>query len=87
MDKTWLKQYPAGVPASIDVEQYSSLVALLDESFKKYAGRVAYKFMGKAISFAQVDEASRALAAYLQAQGLEKGDRVAVMMPNVQQYP
>ena len=87
MDKTWLKQYPAGVPASIDVEQYGSLVALLDESFKKYAGRMAYKFMGKAISFAQVDEASRALAAYLQAQGLEKGDRIAVMLPNVPQYP
>ena len=87
MEKTWLKQYPAGVPANIDVEQYGSLVALLDESFKKYSGRMAYKFMGKAISFAQVDEASRALAAYLQAQGLEKGDRVAVMMPNVPQYP
>ena len=87
MEKTWLKQYPAGVPANIDVEQYGSLVSLLDESFKKYAGRMAYKFMGKAISFAQVDEASRALAAYLQAQGLEKGDRVALMMPNVPQYP
>ncbi len=87
MEKTWLKQYPAGVPANIDVEQYPSLVALLDESFKKYATRTAYKFMGKAISFAQVDEASRALAAYLQAQGLDKGDRVAIMMPNVPQYP
>ena len=87
MDKTWLKQYPAGVPANIDVEQYGSLVALLDESFKKYADRMAYKFMGKTISFAAVDDASRALAAYLQAQGLEKGDRVAVMMPNVPQYP
>jgi long-chain acyl-CoA synthetase len=87
MEKTWLKQYPAGVPANIDVDQYPSLVALLEESFKKYAGRMAYKFMGKAISFAQVDDASRALAAYLQAQGLEKGDRVAIMMPNVPQYP
>jgi long-chain acyl-CoA synthetase len=87
MEKTWLKQYPAGVPANIDVEQYSSLVALLDESFKNFAARVAYKFMGKSITFAQVDEASRALAAYLQSQGLEKGDRVAVMMPNVPQYP
>jgi long-chain acyl-CoA synthetase len=87
MEKTWLKQYPAGVPANIDVEQYGSLVALLDESFKKYGSRMAYKFMGKAVSFAAVDEASRALAAYLQAQGLEKGDRVAVMMPNVPQYP
>jgi long-chain acyl-CoA synthetase len=87
MEKTWLKQYPAGVPADIDVEKYASLVALLDESFKKYAGRMAYKFMGKAISFAQVDDASRALAAYLQDQGLDKGDRVAIMMPNVPQYP
>ena len=87
MEKIWLKQYPAGVPANINVEQYGSLVALLDESFKKYAGRMAYKFMGKAITFAQIDDASRALAAYLQAQGLEKGDRIAIMMPNVPQYP
>ncbi len=87
MEKTWLKQYPAGVPANIDVAQYPSLVALLEESFKKYAGRMAYKFMGKSISFAQVDDASRALAAWLQTQGLDKGDRVAIMMPNVPQYP
>ncbi|MEO6746967.1 MAG: AMP-binding protein, partial [Caldimonas sp.] len=87
MEKTWLKQYPAGVPGTIDVEQYASLVALLDESFRKYGDRNAYKFMGKAITFAQVDDASRALAAYLQSLGLEKGDRIAVMMPNVPQYP
>ena len=74
MEKTWLKQYPAGVPATIDVEQYASLVALLDESFRKYGDRNAYKFMGKAITFAQIDDASRALAAYLQGLGLEKGD-------------
>ena len=87
MEKTWLKQYPAGVPANVDIAQYASLVSLLDDSFKKYAARTAYRFMGKAISFAQVDEASRALAAYLQAQGLDKGDRVAIMLPNVPQYP
>jgi long-chain acyl-CoA synthetase len=87
MEKIWLKQYPAGVPATIDVGQYPSLVGLLDESFRKYAERDAYRFMGKTITFAQVDEASRALAAWLQGQGLEKGDRVAVMMPNVPQYP
>jgi len=87
MEKTWLKQYPAGVPGTIDVEQYASLVALLDDSFRKYGDRNAYKFMGKAITFAQVDDASRALAAYLQSLGLDKGDRVAVMMPNVPQYP
>jgi long-chain acyl-CoA synthetase len=87
MEKIWLKQYPAGVPAEIDVAQYSSLVALLDESFQRYADRTAYLFMGKAISFRQVDEASRAFAAWLQAQGFAKGDRIAVMMPNVPQYP
>ena len=87
MQKTWLSQYPAGVPADIDVNQYASLVELLDDSFKKYAGLMAYKFMGKSISYAQVDDASRALAAYLQSQGLVKGDRVAIMMPNVPQYP
>jgi long-chain acyl-CoA synthetase len=87
MEKIWLKHYPAGVPANIDVAQYPSLVALLDESFKKYAALPAYRFMGKVITFAQVDEASRAFAAYLQAQGLAQGDRVAIMMPNVPQYP
>ena len=87
MEKTWLKQYPAGVPAEIDVAQYASLADLLDESFRRYADRMAYKFMGKVVSFAQVDAASRAFAAWLQAQGLVKGDRVAVMMPNVPQYP
>ena len=87
MEKTWLKQYPAGVPAEIDVAQYASLADLLDESFRRYADRMAYKFMGKVVSFAQVDEASRAFAAWLQGQGLAKGDRVAVMMPNVPQYP
>ena len=87
MEKTWLKQYPQGVPANINVEQYPSLVALLDESFRKFAALPAYRFMGKTFTFAQVDDASRALAAYLQAQGLAKGDRVAIMMPNVPQYP
>src|SRR5678815_478062 len=87
MEKIWLKQYPAGVPAEIDVNQYSSLVALLDESFRRYGDRTAYKFMGKAITFKEVDQASAAFAAWLQAQGLAKGDRVAVMMPNVPQYP
>jgi long-chain acyl-CoA synthetase len=87
MDKTWLKQYPAGVPASINVEQYPSLVALMEESFKKYRDLPAYKFMGKTMTFGQVDEASRAFAAYLQSLGLARGDRVALMMPNVPQYP
>ena len=87
MEKTWLKQYPEGVPAEIDIAQYASLVALLEESFRKYRDLPAYRFMGKVVTFAQVDDASRALAAYLQSLGLEKGDRVAIMMPNVPQYP
>ena len=87
MEKPWLKQYPAGVPATIDPGRYESVVALLDESFKQHAGRVAYKFMGKQISFAQVDDASRAMAAWLQSLGLDRGDRVGVMMPNIPQYP
>ncbi len=87
MDKTWLKQYPAGVPAEIKTDVYPSLNALLDESFSKYGPANAYKFMGKAFSFAQIDEMSRAFAVHLQASGLNKGDRVAVMLPNVPQYP
>ncbi len=87
MEKIWLKQYPAGVPANLDVAQYPSLVALLEESFRKYAALPAYRFMGKTITFGQVDQASRALAAWIQSQGLAKGDRVAIMMPNVPQYP
>jgi len=87
MEKIWLKQYPAGVPAEVKTDVYPSLNALLDESFGKYASANAYKFMGKAFSFGQIDEMSRAFAVHLQASGLNKGDRVAVMMPNVPQYP
>ena len=87
MQQTWLKHYPDGVPARIDVEQCSSLVTLLDHSFARHADLPAYRFMGKSISYAQIDAASRAMAAYLQAQGLQRGDRVALMMPNIPQYP
>ncbi|KJA10130.1 long-chain fatty acid--CoA ligase [Acidovorax temperans] len=86
-DRPWLAAYPQGVPADIDPTHYASLVALMDEAFRQYADRVAYSFMGKDISFAQTDALSRAFAAYLQGQGLVKGDRVAIMMPNVPQYP
>ena len=87
MEKTWLKQYPTGVPAQIKADVYPSLVALIDESFRKYRDLSAYIFMGRRYSFGQVDAASRALAAWLQGQGLARGDRVAIMMPNVPQYP
>ncbi|RPE62848.1 long-chain acyl-CoA synthetase [Tibeticola sediminis] len=86
-DRIWLQSYPPGVPAEIDPSVYRSLVELMEESFRKYADRVAYSFMGKDITYAQVDSLSQALAAYFQSLGLVKGDRVAIMMPNVPQYP
>ena len=86
-NRPWLSSYSPGVPADIDPSQYASLVQLMEESFQKYASRPAYSFMGKEITFAQTDSLSRALAAYLQSLGLAKGDRVAIMMPNVPQYP
>ena len=87
MERIWLKQYPAGVPADIDVTQYSSLVELLEESFAKFSDRKAFICMDKSISYRDLDEMSLALAAYLQGLGLQKGARVALMMPNVLQYP
>ena len=87
LDRPWLSAYPPGVPADIDASQYTSLVALMEESFKKYGDRSAYSFMGKDLTFAQTDSLSLAFAAYLQGLGLAKGDRVAIMMPNVPQYP
>ncbi|HMN19968.1 MAG TPA: long-chain-fatty-acid--CoA ligase [Ottowia sp.] len=86
-ERIWLSSYPEGVPADIDASQYPSLVALMDEAFRKYADRTAYRFMGQSISYADTDAQSRALAAYLQGLGLARGDRVALMMPNMPQYP
>jgi long-chain acyl-CoA synthetase len=87
MDRFWLKNYPAGVPHDIDHNRYRSLVELLEESFSKFRQRKAYVGFGKSITFGEVDEMSRALGAWLQSRGLKKGDRVALMMPNVLQYP
>jgi len=86
-DRIWLSAYPPGVPADIDPSAYSSLVGLMEEAFKKHAAKTAYSFMGKNVSFAQTDSLSQAFGAYLQGLGLVKGDRVALMMPNVPQYP
>ncbi|MET4578047.1 long-chain-fatty-acid--CoA ligase [Ottowia thiooxydans] len=86
-ERIWLSSYPEGVPADIDGAQYTSLVALLEESFGKYADRTLCSFMGRDVSYAEVGEKSLALAGYLQSLGLTKGDRVAIMMPNVPQYP
>ncbi|TFW26250.1 long-chain-fatty-acid--CoA ligase [Massilia arenosa] len=87
MDKLWLKSYPPGVPAEIDPDQYSSLVEVFEESFRKYADRNAYVCMDKFMTYAELDAYSKLLAAWLQSRGMQKGARVAVMMPNVLQYP
>ncbi len=86
-DRPWLSAYPPGVPADIDPAQYRSLVDLMDASFRKWSERTAYSFMGTTLSFAETDAQSQALATYLQGLGLAQGDRVAIMMPNVPQYP
>ena len=83
----WLDSYPAGVPAEIDTSLYGSLVDLMEACFRKYAAATAYSFMGQDVSYGQTDSLSLAFAAYLQSLGLCKGDRVAIMMPNVPQYP
>ena len=87
MDRFWLKSYPPGVPSNIDPSVYPSVVALLEESFAKYRDQRAYVCMDKAITFGDVDALSKGLAAWLQGRGLAKGTRVAIMMPNVLQYP
>jgi long-chain acyl-CoA synthetase len=87
MDKIWLKSYPAGVPAEINPDQYTSLVHLLEESFQKFAQNNAFVCMDKFLTYAELDTCSKRLAAWLQSRGMAKGARVAVMMPNVLQYP
>ena len=87
MDKFWLESYPKGVPAEIDYTQYRSLVHLMEESFRKYAARNAYVCMDKYLTYADVDEMSKRLGAWLQGKGLKRNARIAIMMPNVLQYP
>jgi long-chain acyl-CoA synthetase len=86
-NRPWIASYPAGVPADVDASPYASLVQLMEESFRQYGERTAYSFLGKDIRYADTDALSRAFAAYLQGLGLAKGERVAIMMPNVPQYP
>ncbi|NDF80250.1 MAG: long-chain fatty acid--CoA ligase, partial [Betaproteobacteria bacterium] len=86
-ERVWLDSYPEGVPTDIDASQYDSLVGLMADSFAQYADRTAYSYMGQDISYSKTDVTSQAMAAYFQSLGLEKGDRVAIMMPNVPQYP
>ncbi|MCA1929627.1 long-chain-fatty-acid--CoA ligase FadD [Rheinheimera sp.] len=88
MDRAWSKNYPEGVPVDINADHYASLLEVFDLSIKDYADRTAYINMGKSITYAELDQLSLKFAAYLQQQlGLKKGDAVAVMMPNLLQYP
>jgi long-chain acyl-CoA synthetase len=87
LEKIWLKSYPKGVPAEIDVNEYESLAQLFNEAAAKFADRNAYTCMGKSITFGELDLLSAAFGAFLQSKGLSKGSRVALMMPNVLQYP
>ncbi len=87
MERIWLKHYPPGVPHDVDLTQYSSLVELIDEGFRQHASRNAYAYMDKFFTFGEIDRYSAAFGAWLQSQGLARGARVAIMMPNVVQYP
>jgi len=86
-EKPWLKNYPKGVPANIDPDVYPRLTDMLDECLKKYNDLPAFIFMGKTLTFGEVDRLSNNFAAYLHSRGLEPGDRIALMMPNMLQYP
>ncbi|MEQ1744831.1 MAG: AMP-binding protein [Saprospiraceae bacterium] len=86
-EKPWLKNYPQGVPAYIDQDIYLRLTDMLDECLKKYRDLPAFVFMGKTLTFGEVDRLSTNFAAYLHSRGLEPGDRIALMMPNMLQYP
>lgn len=88
IERPWLAQYPAGVPAEIDVDEFQSIPAVLEQSIRQFGDRPAFTNMGKALTYAQIDELSRQFAGYLLGElKLKKGDRVAIMMPNCLQYP
>jgi long-chain acyl-CoA synthetase len=87
MEKPWLQHYPAGIPANIDPAEYPRLMDMLEACFQKFSDRPAFIFMGKSLTFGDIDRQSAAFGAYLQSRGLEAGDRIALMMPNLPQYP
>lgn len=86
-ERPWLQHYPNGIPANIDADAYNSLVELLEESLKTYKSRKAFANMGKSITFGQLDQMSKQFACYLHHIGMQPGDRIALMMPNLLQYP
>ncbi|MBA3904381.1 MAG: long-chain-fatty-acid--CoA ligase FadD [Rhodocyclaceae bacterium] len=87
MEKTWLNSYPAGVPAEIDINEFKSIGQMFDKSVRAFRERTAYINMGKSVTYGELDGLSRDFAAYLQSLGLKKGARIAIMMPNLLQYP
>ena len=86
-ERIWLSSYPPGVPADLGELSFGSLVEMMEDSFSKHAKKPALSFLGKQVSYADIDRQSRVMAGYLQGLGLSRGDRVAIMMPNVPQYP
>jgi long-chain acyl-CoA synthetase len=86
-DRPWLKNYPNGVPANVDADTYPSVLAIVNESLSKYAQEKAFSCMGKEMTYKQLDQYSRQFGAYLHSRGLQPGDKVALMMPNLLQYP
>ncbi|CAD6556950.1 long-chain fatty acid--CoA ligase [Paraburkholderia sabiae] len=87
MEKVWLESYPPGVPKEIDPTQYESVTAMLEESFRENRAKPAFACMGKQISYGELDSLSTRLAAWFQSKGIARGARIAIMMPNVLQYP
>ena len=87
MEKIWLKSYPPDIPAEIDASAYASVGELLEESFKEHRASAAFSCMGKAITYGELDELSKKVGAWFQSKGLLRGARIAIMMPNVLQYP
>ncbi len=85
--KVWLENYPKGVPANVDVEKYNNLLQFAEEAFKKHGSNVAFENFGKTLTYSEVDQLSTQMGAYLQSRGLQPGDRIALMMPNLLQYP
>lgn len=87
MERIWLKEYPPGVPADINPDQYASLKTLIEQCLVQYADRHAFVQMGRTLTYAEVDRLSLAFAGWLHSEGLKQGDRIALMMPNLLQYP
>ena len=87
VNQPWFKNYPPGVPHDVDISAYGSLVDLFQESFSRFAARNAFLFLGKTMTYAELDRQSAEFASYLQSLGLARGARVAIMLPNMPQFP